>query len=54
MTVRKPGARNKRKDYGYNEYPKGRGRIKCEICGYPVRDHESYAFCDDSPSKEKR
>jgi len=40
MTVRKLDARAKRKSYGFNEFPKGRGRIKCELCGLPIRDHE--------------
>jgi len=40
MTTRKPGARPKRSGYLQNEYPKGRGWLKCELCGYPLRDHE--------------
>ena len=40
MTVRKMGARNKRKPFTSMEYPKGRGKIKCELCGFPLRDHK--------------
>lgn len=29
-----------RKAYGFNEHPKGRGRILCELCGLPLRDHK--------------
>jgi len=39
MTARKPDARTKRKSYGFNEYPKGRGKMMCELCGFPLRDH---------------
>jgi len=37
--------RRRRKAFGFNEYPEGRGRIKCAVCGHPVRDHEVMTFC---------
>jgi len=40
MTARKPSTRKKRKSYEFNEYPRGRGKMKCELCGFPLRDHE--------------
>jgi len=40
MTKRKYQARVKRTGYRSNEYPRGRGKIKCELCGFPIRDHE--------------
>jgi len=38
MTAKKLGARKKRMMGG--GYPRGRGLLKCELCGYPLRDHE--------------
>ncbi len=40
MTARKQGARKKGKDYRFNEFPIGRGKLKCELCGLPLRDHK--------------
>lgn len=41
--------RAKRKNYTNNEYPRGRGRIKCQICSLPVRDHEGVGPCPFAP-----
>lgn len=39
MTARKANARAKRKAFGYHEFPKGRGRLRCELCQLPLREH---------------
>ena len=40
MTAKRPNVGPKRKSYGLNEFPKGRGKIMCELCRFPLRDHE--------------
>lgn len=32
--------RMKRKPYSSLEYPRGRGAILCELCGFPLKEHE--------------
>ncbi len=33
-----------------NEFPRGRGKIKCAICGTPVANHESLGPCPKAPN----
>ena len=32
-------ARSKRKSYSFHEFPKGQGKLACELCGLPLREH---------------
>ncbi len=45
--------RVKRKSFSLNEYPKGRGKMLCQYCFKPIRDHEIGA-CPEAPRGEFR
>jgi len=40
MVAKKIDARAKRKPYSFHEFPRGRGKLMCELCGLPLRDHK--------------